>query len=398
MRDRFSVMTAIELSKRTEDNGMGKPVTLILPCLNEERSIPSVIQEAREAFSRAGISLEIVVVDNGSTDGSAVLANRLGARVVSEPTRGYGAALRRGIFEAKTEIAVMADLDGSYVLRDSVEMVRMVGNGLDLVVGNRFLGEIEPGAMPWLHRYLGNPLLSFLGRHLYRAPVGDFHCGLRAFRVEAIRRLGLRSNGMEFASEMIVRAALGGVLMSELATSLRPDLRDREPHLRTWFDGWRHLRFLFAFAPRWAFLYPSVGLGTVGAIIFLLGALGPTSVWGFGLGVKSSIAGAALLQVALSGVWAHLIAQASMGFIPARQRVRPELVAMTSLVVALLGLVAYISLALEWSAVDFGPQNLRDDLWLALLGGVAMSSGGSSLALYLSFVIVSNRNSSSRES
>lgn len=390
-------MTAIQLSERPEANGMGEPVTLILPCLNEEQSMPSVVQEARDAFSSARIPLEIVVVDNGSTDGSVDLAIELGVRVITEPTRGYGAALRRGIVETTTEIAVMADLDGSYVIRDSVEMVRMVERGVDLVVGNRFLGKIEPGAMPWLHRYLGNPILSFLGRHFYRAPIGDFHCGLRAFRVETIQSLGLRSNGMEFASEMIARAALGGVPMSEIATSLRPDLRDREPHLRTWFDGWRHLRFLFAFAPRWAFLYPSLGLGAFGAMIFLLGALGPTSVWGIGLGVKSSIAGAALLQVALSGIWAHLIAQASMDLMSARRRARPELVAIASLAVALLGLVAYISLALEWSAVDFGPQDLREDLWLALLGGVAISSGGSSFALYLSFVIVSSRFGNSRE-
>ena len=241
-------------------------LTILMPCLNEARTLPACIKKAQAYLARAGISGEILIADNGSTDGSRDIAQALGARVVTVTARGYGNALRAGIVAARGAYVIMGDADDSYDFGELEPFLHQLEAGYDVVIGNRFAGGIEPGAMPPLHRYLGNPVLSFLGRRLFGAPVHDLYCGLRGFRREAILSLGLNAPGMEFALEMIVRAALRGLSIAEVPTTLSPDGRDRAPHLRSFRDGWRSLRFYLVLCPRWLFLYPGILLAACGGI------------------------------------------------------------------------------------------------------------------------------------
>jgi len=263
------------------DGGAKAPeVTVLMPCLNERRTLAGCIVEARSALARAGLEGEIVVADNGSTDGSQALANSLGARVVPVADKGYGNALLGGIDAARGKYIVMGDADGSYDFGHLDRFVAALRQGADLAMGNRFLGGIQPGAMPWKNRYIGNPLLSFVGRMLFRGSVRDYHCGLRGFSAAAVRGLDLRTTGMEFASEMVIKAQLAHLRIVEVPTILRPDGRDRPPHLRPWRDGWRHLRFMLLFSPRWLFLYPGYSLIVVGAVLGARLTLSPLRLFG----------------------------------------------------------------------------------------------------------------------
>ena len=228
--------------------------SFVIPCLNEALCLENVIQECRAGGDATAVPYEIVVADNGSKDGSQVIAEFAGARVVNVPERGYGAALRAGIQASSGQYVLMGDADGTYNFRDAPIFLERLQAGSDLVMGNRFRGHIEKGAMPFLHRWLGNPVLSGLGRLLFGISVGDFHCGLRAFNRQKIIELGLHCTGMEFASEMVIKASLRDLCISEVPTSLRLDHPDRTPHLRTWRDGWRHLKFMLSFSPKYAFL------------------------------------------------------------------------------------------------------------------------------------------------
>lgn len=239
-------------------------LTIMMPCLNEAETIAACVGRASEWLRLSGVAGEVLVADNGSVDGSQALAAANGARIVAIAEKGYGAAIRGGIAAARGRYVIVGDADQSYDFGALDPFVEKLREGYDLVVGNRFQGGIAPGAMPALHRYLGNPVLSFLGRLLFRAPIGDFHCGLRGFSREAMLRLGLNTPGMEFASEQIVKAALNDLRIAEVPTTLSPDGRSRPPHLRTWRDGWRHLRFLLIHRPRWLFLYPGTGLTAFG--------------------------------------------------------------------------------------------------------------------------------------
>ena len=238
---------------------------MVLPCLNEAATLATCIEKIQRAFRDNAIEGEIVVADNGSTDGSDQIAAAMGAQVVHVPEKGYGSALMGGIASARGQYVVMGDCDDTYDFAHIPRFLEKLRQGNDLVMGNRFQGGIASGAMPPLHRYLGNPVLSFLGRMFFRAACGDFHCGLRGFRKTSYQRLGMRTTGMEFASEMVVKAALMGLRVAEVPTTLSPDRRDRQPHLRTWRDGWRHLRFMLLYSPRWLFLYPGL-LMMVGGI------------------------------------------------------------------------------------------------------------------------------------
>jgi glycosyltransferase involved in cell wall biosynthesis len=241
-------------------------LTILMPCLNEAATVGACVDAAQHALRELGVPGEVVVADNGSTDGSREIAAARGARVVPVAERGYGAALLAGIEAARGRYVVMGDADLSYDFAEAGRYLAALREGYDLVMGNRFEGAIEPGAMPSLHRYLGNPVLSGLGRLFFGSPVGDFHSGMRGFRRDAMTGLHLRTTGMEFASEMIVRASLAKLRIGEVPTTLRPDRRGRPPHLRTWRDGWRHLRFLLLYSPRWLFLYPGAVLALVGLV------------------------------------------------------------------------------------------------------------------------------------
>ena len=239
-------------------------LSIVMPCLNEAETLATCIEKAQWYLQEYRVAGEILIADNGSTDGSQHIAQKLGARVVDVTAKGYGSALLGGITAAKGQYIIMGDADDSYDFTQLNPFVEKLRQGYDLVMGNRFQGGIKPGAMPFLHKYLGNPVLTWLGKLLFASPCRDFHCGLRGFTKEAIARLNLRTTGMEFASEMVVKATLNKMKITEVPTTLSPDGRSRPPHLRTWRDGWRHLRFLLLYSPRWLFLYPGICLFLVG--------------------------------------------------------------------------------------------------------------------------------------
>ena len=271
-------------------------LSIVIPCLNEAETLGQCVVEAKRFFRAYEVEGEVIVADNGSIDGSQEIAEAAGARVVHVAEKGYGAALLGGIRAARGPYVAMGDADGSYNFMGLNTFLDKLRAGADLVMGNRFLGGIGRGAMPRLHRYLGNPVLSFAGRLVYGSDVGDFHCGLRAFRREAILGLGLSSDGMEFASEMVVKAQLRGLKVAEVPTTLAPDGRSRPPHLRSWRDGWRHLKFLLLFSPRWLFVYPGALLALLGLVAFGVLLPGYQTVGHVRLGVHSLLfAGAAIL-------------------------------------------------------------------------------------------------------
>jgi hypothetical protein len=236
-----------------------------MPCLNEAETLQTCIRKARGCVERLGLAAEILIADNGSTDGSQAIALREGARVIDVPVRGYGAALYHGFRAAKGRYVIMGDADDSYDFSRLDPFVDKMRDGADLVMGNRFLGGVRPGAMPWMNRYLGNPVLSAIGRLFFHSPAGDFHCGMRALSREAFERLDLQTTGMEFASEMVIKATLVGLRIAEVPTTLDEAGRGRGPHLRPWRDAWRHIRFMLLYCPRWLFLYPGAGLIVAGA-------------------------------------------------------------------------------------------------------------------------------------
>jgi glycosyltransferase involved in cell wall biosynthesis len=287
-------------------------VSVVMPCLDEAETVARCVRTARSALEAAGIPGEVLVADNGSTDGSREIAAQAGARVVPVADRGYGSALRGGFAAARGTYVVMGDADDSYDFAEVPAFVRKLEEGHDLVMGSRIRGRIEPGAMPFLHRWLGNPVLSFLGRLFFGTSVSDFHCGIRGFRREAYERIDLRTTGMEFANEMVVKAALFGLRIGEIPVTLRPDGRSRRPHLRTWHDGWRNLRFLLLYSPRWLYLYPGLVLAGAGAFLILWLFPGPRRVGGVTLDLHTMLAGAAMVlvgaQAILFGVFAKIFA------------------------------------------------------------------------------------------
>ena len=250
-------------------------LSIIMPCLNEAETVEACVKNALTFLEHSAISGEVIVADNGSTDGSRTLARQAGARVIEVPHKGYGNALSGGIQAADGQYIIMADADESYDFLHLEPFIEKLRAGYDLVMGNRFQGGIAPGAMPWLHKYLGNPVLTWIGRLLFKCPCKDFHCGLRGFTKEAALKMELRTTGMEFASEMVVKAALLHMKIAEVPTTLSVDGRSQAPHLRTWRDGWRHLRFLLLYSPKWLFWYPGLTLMILGIVLGLLLIRGP---------------------------------------------------------------------------------------------------------------------------
>jgi len=351
-------------------------LTVVLPCLNEAETLAVCIRKAKASIAGLGIDGEVVIADNGSTDGSQDIARAEGARVVDVPIRGYGAALTAGIAAAKGEFVIMGDADDSYDLSNLGPFVEALRGGADLVMGNRFAGGIEPGAMPALHRYLGNPVLTAIGRILFRSPVKDFHCGLRGFRREAILELDLRTTGMEFASEMVVKATLNKLNIVEVPTTLSPDRRSRAPHLRTWRDGWRHLRFLLLYSPRWLFLYPGMILFLVGLVLGGVLLAGPIQIGEHALDVSALVYSMAAVLI---GFQAILFAAFSRAFVaneglmppsPGMQKAFKILNLERGLIIGLLLLIVGIGLAIygfiHWGSSDFGALDARDAVRLAV--------------------------------
>jgi hypothetical protein len=360
-------------------------LSVVLPCLDEAETLATCIRKARRSFAALGVAGEVIVADNGSTDGSQDIARAEGAVVVDVPRRGYGAALLGGIRAAAGEYVLMADADDSYALDDLGGFLGELRDGADLVMGNRFLGRIEPGAMPFLHRYVGNPALSMLGRLFFHIPVGDFHCGIRAFRRDRVLELGLVTSGMEFASEMVVRASLARLRIREVPTVLRPDGRSRAPHLRTWRDGWRHQRFLLAFSPRWLLLYPSLafqGLGLAGVLWLVLG---PRSVGRVVFDVHSLLAFATMFVLGVQGLGLAVIARSyasHLGLLRQSQRLVRILVRVSlerGLVLGglllLAGAACFLLALTSWGATGFGPLDVAASMRLPILGSVLCVTG-----------------------
>jgi hypothetical protein len=338
-------------------------LTILMPCLNEAETVAICVRKARTFLAAHQINGEVLVADNGSTDGSQQLASEAGARVVGVSERGYGNALLSGIMEARGQYVIMGDADDSYDFTALMPFVDRLRAGADLVMGNRFKGGIARGAMPVLHRYLGNPALSFIGRLFFRSKISDFHCGLRGFRRDGILSLGLQASGMEFASEMIVKATLAGQLVEEVPTTLSPDGRSRPPHLRSWRDGWRHLRFLLLFSPRWLFLIPGAALLALGMGVGTAAVVAPSTLSAM-TGNTDTLAFASAmvvtgLQSILFGLFAYIYASKE-GFLP-QGRLINRLLAVWNLervllaggVLALAGVAGLAISIVEWHGGRF---------------------------------------------
>lgn len=349
-------------------------LTVVMPCLNEAETVATCVRKAVEFIERSGVSGEVLVADNGSTDGSRQLAEQAGARVVPIPERGYGNALMGGILAARGEYVIMGDADDSYDFTNLMPFIVELRKGYDLVMGNRFKGGIGPGAMPPLHKYLGNPLLSFIGRLFFRSKIGDFHCGLRGFRRDSAIKLGLQATGMEFASEMVVKATLAQQRITEVPTTLVKDGRTRAPHLRSWRDGWRHLRFLLLFSPRWLFFVPGLVLLVVGLGLGAAVATGPLVIGGVSFDVDTLVACGACVDIGFQAILFWLFTQVyagAEGFLPEQPRVQTllgklslERGLLTGAAVGIAGLVGLIFSLTYWQGHAFGHLNYEHALRL----------------------------------
>lgn len=339
-------------------------LTILMPCLNEAQTLERCITKANRFLAESGVKGEVLIADNGSTDGSQAIATRLGARVVNVPTRGYGAALNAGIRAAYGRYVIMGDSDDSYNFANLQPFVDKLREGYDLVMGNRFRGGIAPGAMPFLHRYLGNPVLTFVGRLFFGSPAHDFHCGLRGFSREAILGLHLRTTGMEFASEMVIKASMNKLRVAEIPTTLDKDGRDRPPHLRTWRDGWRHLRFLLMYSPRWLFLYPGMAIFFLGAAGMLWLLPGPQTVGHVTFDTHTLLLSGVAMILGCNVLMFSILSKHSStihGLMPPNARLQKAMQVLTlerlliiGVLIALAGAWGIIDSVLFWSDEKFG--------------------------------------------
>jgi glycosyltransferase involved in cell wall biosynthesis len=366
-------------------SGHALELTILMPCLNEAETLEVCIRKAQGFLARTGIAGEVLVSDNGSTDGSQEIATRLGARVSHAPRRGYGAALINGIETARGRYIIMGDADDSYDFENLEPFVERLRAGADLVMGNRFRGGIAPGAMPPLHRYLGNPVLSTIGQLFFRPNIGDFHCGLRGFNRDRIRELDLQTTGMEFASEMVVKASLDRYRIEEVPTTLKKDGRSRPPHLRSWHDGWRHLRFLLLFAPRWLFVYPGLVAFFLGALAVGVLAFGGIQIAGIGFDVTTMVYASALCVIGYQSLlffWLTKLYATQEGFLPASARYRAIVARWTAerglligLALFLLGIVIGVIQVVRWGSLDFGPQDATEVVRIAIPSSLGIILG-----------------------
>jgi glycosyltransferase involved in cell wall biosynthesis len=360
-------------------------LTILMPCLNESETLPECICKAKNFLAQAGISGEVLIADNGSVDGSPEIAAKAGARVVTIAERGYGAAVLGGIQAAQGRYIIMGDADGSYDFTALAPFVERLRDGADIVMGNRFKGGIARGAMPFLHRYLGNPMLSWIGRLFFNIKVTDFHCGLRGLSRNRVSLLNLRTAGMEFASEMVVRAALAGYRIDEVATTLSKDGRSRPPHLRTWRDGWRHLSFLLMYSPKWLFLYPGLFLLALG--FFTAFALLPGAVTVGNVNFDIHTFTVACIAV-LVGVQAISFAAVARRFAAAHKLIPPsrrfsgmlevltlDRVLIVAAVIAVSGFGGLLWCTLQWASTGFGALEYASLLRILILSLTAIAVG-----------------------
>ena len=343
-------------------------VSVVMPCLNEAETLARCIEKAQRAFKELGLAGEVVIADNGSTDGSQEIATRLGARVVAVTAKGYGNALQGGIAAARGTYVMMGDSDDSYDFSAIEPFIKKLREGHDLVMGNRFRGGIMPGAMPWKHKWIGNPVLSGLGRLFFKCPVRDFHCGLRGFSKAAYEKMDLQTTGMEFASEMVIKSTLLRLKIGEVPTILHKDGRSRPPHLRSWRDGWRHLRFMLLFSPRWLFLYPGalllvLGLAVCGGLYFSSVRIGGVV---FDIHTMLVAAFTALVgyQLVSFAIFAKLFAvneglhpTTRLSQVPKEVNLEAGVVVGLALIVG--GLALLVAAVLDWRAVGFGALDPR---------------------------------------
>ncbi len=280
-------------------------LSIVMPCLNEAETLETCINKAFTFLNKNQVIGEVVISDNGSTDGSQAIAVACGARLVHAEDKGYGAALQAGIEEAFGTYIIMGDADDSYDFKNLMLYLEKLRDGYDLVMGNRFKGGIKKGAMPFLHKYLGNPVLTYIGQLFFKTPIGDFHCGLRGFSKTAYMQMELHTTGMEFASEMVVKSSLRGLRITEVPTILSPDGRTRPPHLRTWRDGWRHLRFLLMFSPNWLFLYPGIFISTLSTVFGTMLLLNPLKLGNITFDIHTSIILSFMLIVGIQLIYFH---------------------------------------------------------------------------------------------
>jgi glycosyltransferase involved in cell wall biosynthesis len=363
----------------------GVELSIVMPCLNEAETLEVCIRKAQESLRKHAIDGEVIVADNGSQDGSQAIAERLGARVVPVPRRGYGAALQGGIEAARGRFVIMGDADDSYEFANLMPFVEKLREGYDLVMGNRFRGGIAPGAMPPLHRYLGNPVLTGIGRLFFKSPVGDFHCGLRGFRRDAIAQLDLRTTGMEFASEMVVKSTIMGLRITEVPTTLSPDGRSRPPHLRSWRDGWRHLRFLLLYSPRWLFLLPGALLMGIGLLACAWLLPGPRTVGSVTFDIHTLLYAAAAVVIGFQSIVFAVFTKSfaiNEGLMPESPRMNwlfRYITLEAGLVVGALliafGLAVSLAALSSWGRHAFGELDPRQTLRMVVPGVVSLTLG-----------------------
>jgi hypothetical protein len=365
-----------ELRLRHGEGDEDVELTVVMPCLNEAETVATCVRKAIGFLDESGISGEVLVADNGSTDGSQRLAEQAGARVVPISEKGYGNALMGGILAARGTYVIMGDADDSYDFTNLMPFVERLRQGADLVMGNRFAGGIAPGAMPPLHKYLGNPVLSFIGRLFFRSKIGDFHCGLRGFRRDSVLALHLQATGMEFASEMVVKATLARQRVTEVPTRLAKDGRSRPPHLRSWRDGWRHLRFLLLFSPRWLFFLPGLVLLAAGLAIGGFVVPHPIRVGAVTFDVDTLVAASAMVVIGFQSVLFWLFTQVyagSEGFLPEEPKVTRLLEKLSlerglllGAAIGVAGLTGLIFSVLYWHGQKFGQLDYEHALRLTI--------------------------------
>jgi glycosyltransferase involved in cell wall biosynthesis len=367
-------------------------VSIVMPCLNEAETIEGCIKEAREALDSKGVTGEILVADNGSTDNSREIAARAGARVITIMQKGYGSALIGGIRAARGEYVLMGDADGSYDFGKLPEFLTHLCQGVELVMGCRLPrggGVIEPDAMPWLHRWIGNPVLSKLGKIFFRACVDDFHCGLRAFRRQSILELDLQCTGMEFASEMLVKASLAGLSIAQIPITLRQDRRSRPPHLRSWRDGWRHLRFMLLFSPKWLFFIPGMSLFFLGLGGFAVLMTGPVTINNVTFDTNTLLVSASMMLVGFQALFFAIFTKAfavRFGILPPDRHItrilntQPvELGIGGGLFLSLLGFGYLVAAILYWKEVSFGDLPYAESLRIVIPAITAIALGVQSM-------------------